>query len=76
MTERNRRNVGELLYQTGNNFFKKDVRLFENLSKKLIIRESALSFNKTCINEQLLPKYTDIKVHDPAARQENSTKKY
>ena len=36
------------------------IRKYENTQKKIINNECAILFNKTCINERLLPKYSDI----------------
>ena len=36
------------------------VRKVESLNKKLITSQLAVIFNKICIKENLLPKYTDI----------------
>ena len=41
------------------------IRKYENTRKKIINNECAILFNKTCINERLLPKYSDIG-HDRA----------
>ena len=41
------------------------IRKYENTRKKIINNECAILFNKTCINECLLPKYSDIG-HDRA----------
>ena len=41
------------------------IRKYENTRKKIINNECAILFNKTCINESLLPKYSDIG-HDRA----------
>ena len=35
-----------------------------------------MAFNKTCLKEDILPRYTDIKTHDPAARDQHFTKDY
>ena len=36
------------------------IRKYENTQKKTINNECAILFNKTCINERLLPKYIYI----------------
>ena len=33
----------------------------------------SIMFNEICINEEMLPKYTYFKLHDPAAHKYNST---
>ena len=41
------------------------IRKYENTRKKIINNECAILFNKTCINESLLPKYIYIyNTHD------------
>ena len=45
-------------------------RELERLSKKVIKESSHLSFNETCINNELLPTYTNIRLHDEAAQGE------
>ena len=39
------------------------IRKYENTQKKLINNECAILFNKTCINERLLPKYIYIYIY-------------
>ena len=39
------------------------IRKYENTRKKIINNECAILFNKTCINERLLPKYIYIYIH-------------
>ena len=39
------------------------IRKYENTRKKIINNECAILFNKTCINERLLPKYKFIYVY-------------
>jgi hypothetical protein len=36
------------------------IRRIESLSKKIISAEAAISFNKICLSEDILPNYTDI----------------
>ena len=36
----------------------------------------SIMFNEICINEEMLPKYTYFKLHDPAAHTYNSTLEY
>ena len=49
---------------------KKLFRILEKLSKKFISTELHLLFNEICLNENLLPRYTDFKLHDAVARNE------
>ena len=39
------------------------IRKYENTRKKIINNECAIIFNKTCINEHLLPKYIYICIY-------------
>ena len=50
--------LGLLLFQLEINI-RKNVRLIES-NKKLINAELLLLFNETCMNENILPRYTDI----------------
>ena len=68
-------NFGSFLFKFGINI-RKTIRLIESTDKKLINAELALLFNETCKNENILPRYTDINPHDPAARQERFTVEY
>ena len=38
---------------------KRKYRNFENLSKKLIKKKWSVVFNTTCLNNKILPKYTN-----------------
>ena len=42
---------------------KSRVRHLERLDRKIVNCSYAVKFNKTCINENLLPKYTDIYIY-------------
>ena len=55
---------------------RKLIRKAENIEKKKINAELALIFNKTCYDENILPRYTNINTHDPAARYERFTVEY
>ena len=52
------------------------VRKIENLMKKISNCETAVSFNNTCLRENLLPKYTHIRLHDQAAQNASFTRNY
>ena len=52
------------------------IRRIEQTRKKLTKTKYSLAFNKTCLKEDILPRYTDIKTHDPAARDQHFTKDY
>ena len=54
-------NFGELLYHQPENI-KKILRKLENLEKKLVNARVAIVFNKTCLNETLLPIFTNIDI--------------
>ena len=49
---------------------KNKFRLLEKSLKKLKKTQCHLVFNETCVRNELLPKYTNVRVHDEAARQE------
>ena len=55
-------NFGEFLYIQPDNI-KKQVRNIEKLEKKLANVRVAIVFNKTCLNENLLPTLTDIYIY-------------
>ena len=55
---------------------RKLIRNIENIEKKLINCQLAVVFNETCLNEDILPIYTNITTHDPAARNERFTIEY
>ena len=54
----------------------KVIREFERIQKKICRHKISIMFNKICINEEMLPKYTYFKLHDPAAHKYNSTLEY
>ena len=49
---------------------KSEFRILERKSIKLIKTTNHLLYNETCINNSLLPTYTNIRLHDDAARLE------
>ena len=51
-------------------------RRVEQLSKKVVNAEAAVNFNYTCLQEDLLPSYTNIRTHDIAVREERATLTY
>lgn len=55
---------------------RKTIRLIEKINKKIIHIKYSLVFNNTCIKENILPKYTNIRLHDPAARNQQFTVEY
>ena len=54
----------------------KVIREFERIQKKICRHKMSIMFNYICINEEMLPKYTYFKLHDPAANKYNSTLEY
>jgi hypothetical protein len=52
------------------------VRSIEKTNKKIVNKTNSLVFNETCLKEKILPTYTNIRTHDPAAREETITVKY
>lgn len=67
--------IGEVLFNLPRNV-KKTVRKIEATQRKLVKAKNALVFNQTAIKENLLPKYTNIKTHDPAVKEKPFTKDY
>ena len=68
-------NFGQLLFRL-NNQDRSLVRNLEKLYRKQIQSSYGVVFNETCLNENLLPKYTDIRTHDPGVRYEDCTFKF
>ena len=56
--------------------FKTSIRKYEKLKKKEINLQYSTKFNETCINDQLFPNYVNLRLHDPAANNEQFTKDY
>ena len=55
---------------------KKQVRELERRSFKLCKQKNSVLFNETCLKEDILPKYTNIRLHDRVAKDETFTLKY
>ena len=55
-------NFGNLLFQQPYNI-RKQLRNIETNEKKLIQAKMAVVFNYTCINENLLPTFTNIYIY-------------
>ena len=55
---------------------RRSVRDLEKTSIKIIKTKCSLLFNSTCLKNDILPNYTNIKLHDRAARNEPFTLKY
>ena len=52
-------NFGEVIFNFPCNIRSK-ISYLEKLEKKLVKANIAILFNRTCINENILPKFTDI----------------
>ena len=57
-------NFGEFLHLHPENI-KKLIRKIENLENKLVNARVAIVFNKTCLNENLLPTFMNIYIYTP-----------
>ena len=68
-------NYGQYLNQFPPNTIKV-IREFERIQKKICRHKMSIMFNEICINEEMLPKYTYFKLHDPAAHKHSSTLEY
>ena len=66
------RNLGQLLYQLPAEV-KTLIRKLEKFLYKLNAAETAITFNKVCMKEGLLPKYTNLRLHDPTAADDRHT---
>ena len=64
--------LGNLIYQL-NAEEKKIIRKIEKTLYKLNAVETALIFNATALREGLLPNYTRLRLHDPAATRDDNT---
>ena len=67
--------IGDILKNI-NDGDKKTVRCIEATRNKIIKAESSLAFNLVCLQENILPGYTEIKLHDESARNEESTRRF
>ena len=52
------------------------IRKLEKQIYKQNAAETAVVFNSTCINEGLLPKYTNVRLHDPNAANDRHTRDF
>ena len=55
--------IGQLIFDLPDE--KKKIRRIEKINKKITFVKSSLVFNRTCIKENLLPKYTNIYIYIP-----------
>ena len=68
-------NLGELIHQLDEPS-KQVCQKFEKCLIKLTKLRLNVVFNQTCIQENILPKYTNINLHDKAAEDEEVTKEF
>ena len=68
-------NIGVLIFNLNYNY-KKLVRKIENFNKKLNNVNISIAFNQLCLNENLLPKFTDIKTCDLTNKHQDITLSY
>ena len=54
----------------------RSIRQIERINKKVCRQKMSIMFNQICINEEMLPKYTYFKLHDPATHKYNRTLEY
>ena len=52
------------------------LRKLENVKRKIIKCKWSIVFNETCLNENILPNYTNIRYHDPAVEYTSSALTY
>lgn len=67
--------IGELIHNLPHPT-KSLIRHIEKLNKKIVTNKTSQVFNKICLQENILPTYTNIRTHDPAARDEQITVDY
>ena len=65
-------NYGQYINQFPLNMIKV-IQKFERIQKKICRHKMSIIFNEICINEEMLPKYTYFKLHDPAAHKYKSS---
>ena len=68
-------NLGELIHDLDDPT-KQICRKFERCLLKLTKTKLNVVFNETCIQENILQKYTNINLHDEAAEHEEITKEF
>ena len=67
--------IGSLLQQLRNDE-KKLIRDIENVHKKICNAQCAITFNNVCLRENILPGYTNIRLHDESARNDENTRRF
>ena len=65
-----------LIYSTLSRENLQQLRKLEKLNIKLQKTKNSIAFNQTCINNNLLPKYTKIKLYDPALQEKEVTNEF
>ena len=65
-------NLGDLIFALPVET-KQEIRKLEKVFLKLNKTELSCAFNECCLRENILPKYTQIKLHDSAAKNEEFT---
>ena len=65
-------NIGTIIHEF-NHDERQTIRSIENLSKKQTNARYAVIFTETCIRENLLPKFTNIRLYDQAVQQSEQT---
>ena len=68
-------NLGELIHHLDEPS-KQSCRKFERCLLKLTKTRLNVVFNETCIQENILPKYTNINLHDEAVEHEEITREF
>ena len=68
-------NFNDIIHTLNDNL-RKTVNKIVKTQTKLSKCESAITFNGLCIKEDLLPKFTNIRLHDPATKNEAFTKEF
>ena len=71
----NTKKIADLIQKVDANI-KRKFRLLERTKSNIIKKEWSIKYNEICIKENLLPKYTKLRLHDPAARTTNTTINY
>ena len=64
--------IGDLISEVNENA-KHIIRSLEKTQKKLVNVNNSVIFNKTCLEQGLLPKYSYVRLHDPAIRERQCT---
>ena len=68
--------LSKIVFKYATNTVKNAFRRLENTQRKLVSVEEHQKFNKQCIQHDLLPIYTNIKLHDATAGSHEFVKKF